>query len=249
MVLGGTSGARELAERLARDPRYAPLLSFAGRTTSLRLPEIPHRVGGFGGAAGLAQYIERERFAALVDATHAFAAQISINAAQAAQRTGIACMRLEVAPWLPQAADRWLPVASMAEAAAALGVEPRRVLLTIGRLEVAAFRAAPQHEYLIRAIDAFEPGLPRARVLTARGPFARDAELALLERERIEVIVSKNAGTASTYAKLAAARELGLPVIMLNRPQLPAADTTDSISAVLSWLERLRANSALESTR
>ena len=240
LILGGTSAGRQLAERLTSTPDYAPLLSFAGRTTSLQLPEIPHRVGGFGGVAGLAEFLARERFSALIDATHAFAAQMSIHAAAAAAATGVPLLRLEVEPWIQQNADHWLNVNSIAEAARALGETPRRVLLTIGRQEVAAFRDAPHHDYLIRAIDAFDPGLSRARVLCARGPFERGAEIALLRHEQIEVIVSKNAGTGATYAKIEAARELGLPVIMVARPPLPAAATVHEVAEALRWLDGLK---------
>jgi precorrin-6A/cobalt-precorrin-6A reductase len=127
----------------------------------------------------------------------------------------------------------------MPGAARALGPTPRRVFLTIGRLEIAAFSSAPQHHYLARAVDPFELPLPDARLISARGPFDLAAERSLLEREAIEVIVSKNAGTAATYAKIAAARALGLPVIMVRRPQLPAAETVATIDAALAWLARV----------
>lgn len=239
LILGGTSEARALAERLARDDRYAVLLSFAGRTRSLQLPNAPHRVGGFGGAEGLAAFLAREGFRALVDATHAFAAQMSANAVRGAALAGLPLMRLEQPAWRKQPEDQWTEVSNMPAAAAAIGGEPKRVFSSVGRLEVAAFRAAPQHDYLIRAVDLFDPGLPRARVIAARGPFALADELALLQRERIELIVSKNSGTPSTYAKIEAARTLGLPVIMLQPPQLPAANTAASIDEIARWLGAL----------
>lgn len=214
------------------------MLSFAGRTEHVADPGVPYRVGGFGGTEGLCQHLRRERYRALVDATHPFAAQMSRNAAQAAALCGVPLVRLEGPPWSPVEGDRWLQVATMAEAAAALGAAPRRVLSTVGRLEVGAFAAAPWHEYLIRAVDAFEPPLPRARVLTARGPFELSAERALLERERIDVLVSKNSGTPSTYAKIAAARELAIPVVMVSRPSLPAVTTVPDVSVALAWLEK-----------
>ena len=111
------------------------------------------------------------------------------------------------------------------------------MFLSVGRLEIAAFLAAPQHDYLVRAVDGFVTGLPRARVLAARGPFEVQAERELLERERIEVLVSKNAGTVATYAKLVAARELGLPVILVERPLLLPAQTVESFAPALAWLE------------
>jgi precorrin-6A/cobalt-precorrin-6A reductase len=236
LVLGGTTEGRELGERLAADARFDVLVSFAGRTASLVRPAVAHRIGGFGGARGLADFLRRERFDALVDATHPFAARMSFNAVQAAADTQTPLVRVERAAWTAADGDRWRSVDSMSAAARALGSEPRRVFLSVGRQEVAAFAAAPQHDYLVRAIDPFDPGLPRARVIAARGPFALDDELALLRREAIEVVVSKNSGTPATHAKIEAARRLGLPVIMVERPQLPAAPTADSVAAVVSWL-------------
>ena len=127
----------------------------------------------------------------------------------------------------------------MHAAAQALTPEPRRVFLSIGRQEVGAFQAAPQHDYLIRAVNAFDPGLPRARVILARGPFELESELALLEREAIEVIVSKNSGTSATYAKILAARKLGLPVILVERPTLPEAEVARTLEQLVSWLDAL----------
>jgi precorrin-6A/cobalt-precorrin-6A reductase len=236
LILGGTSDGRALAERLARDPRYEPLLSFAGRTSQVRAPDVPYRVGGFGGVEGLVSYLTSHGFAALIDATHPFAARMSANAARAAELGAVPLLRLELPAWQPAPGDRWSHAADMHEAAALLCAEPRRVFLAIGRLEVAAFLAAPQHDYLIRAIDDFAPGLPRARVIAARGPFELAAERALLERERIEVIVSKNAGTPSTHAKLVAARELALRVILIERPWLPPVPTVPSVERALAWL-------------
>jgi precorrin-6A/cobalt-precorrin-6A reductase len=240
VILGGTSEGRQLAEQLAGDVGFAVVLSFAGRTRSLQPPRAPYRVGGFGGVPGLIEYLQAERCAALVDATHPFAAQMSLHAALAAQATGTPLLRLECPPWQPVAGDRWCNVPDMAAAAAALGEQPRRVFSSVGRLEVEAFHAAPQHDYLLRAVDDFESGLPHARVLAQRGPFELDDERALLASERIDILVSKNAGTPATYAKLAAARELGLPVVMVARPVLPVVPTVATAESALHWLHTLQ---------
>jgi precorrin-6A/cobalt-precorrin-6A reductase len=240
LILGGTSEGRRLAERLAADARWDALLSFAGRTQSLERPTVAHRVGGFGGVEGLAAFLREGSYAALVDATHAFAAQMSAHAVAAAERTGTPLLRVELFAWQPTPGDVWQEVADMHAAAQALSSQPpRRVFLSVGRLEIAAFAAAPQHHYLVRAVDPFEPGLPHARVLCARGPFALADERALLREERIEVLVSKNAGTPATHAKLVAARELGVPVVMVARPRLPAATVVGTVEAALAWLEAL----------
>jgi precorrin-6A/cobalt-precorrin-6A reductase len=240
LILGGTRHARALAEQLAGDARYDALLSFAGRTASLQRPAVPHRVGGFGGADGLAAFLRDGAFRALIDATHAFAARISNNAVLAAAGARVPLLRVEQPAWSRQAGDLWHEVADMAAAAALLrDRSPARVLLTIGRLEADAFAIAPQHRYLIRAVDAFSTALPDARLLLARGPFELAGERALLEREAIDLLVSKNAGTAATSAKLEAARALGVPVIMVQRPALLPAETVTSTSNALAWLARV----------
>lgn len=225
-----------LAERLASDERFAALLSFAGRTASLHVPAAAHRIGGFGGVAGLSDFLRAGTFDAMIDATHPFAAQMSANAVHAAQALGVPLLRVERPAWQQLAGDRWQEVDDMQAAASALGPTPRRVFLTIGRLEIDAFRSAVQHHYLVRAVDPFELPLPAARLISARGPFDVAAERELLQREAIEVIVSKNAGTAATYAKIEAARALALPVVMVRRPQLPAADTVSTVDEAQLWL-------------
>jgi precorrin-6A/cobalt-precorrin-6A reductase len=246
LILGGTSEGRLLGEQLERDLRYQTLLSFAGRTERLVRPASEHRVGGFGGAEGLARFLREHEFTALIDATHAFAAQISANAVRAANLTGVPLLRVTRPAWQPQAGDLWREVVDMEAAVDALGSTPRRVFLTIGRLEAAAFQRAAQHDYLLRAIDSFDPGLPRARVIAARGPFDRLAEQQLLERERIELLVTKNAGTIATYAKIAAARALSIPVVMVARPFVPAAEERDSVAGALAWLDALHAGASSE---
>jgi precorrin-6A/cobalt-precorrin-6A reductase len=239
LILGGTREGRQLAERLSHDARFAFLLSYAGRTENPQIPDVPHRVGGFGGAQGLARFLERERFDALIDATHPFAARISANAVHACAQAGIPMVRVVRPAWRPVDGDRWTLVPDMEAAAGALGSEPRRVLLTIGRLEIAAFRCAPQHAYLVRAVDDFDPGLPKASVIAARGPFSLDDERRLLRDAQVDVLVSKNAGTDATYPKLIAARELGLPVVMVERPHVPDASEVGTIERALAWLTRL----------
>jgi precorrin-6A/cobalt-precorrin-6A reductase len=228
LLLGGTAEAAALAERLARDPAFSVTYSWAGRTGTPRPLPVPTRSGGFGGVEGLTAYLRAEEIAILIDATHPHAVRISHNARAASQRAGVPLFALRRPLWQEQARDRWQRVGSAEEAAESLGHHPRRVFLTIGRQDLAPFRARPWHFYLIRSVepppaDRIPPG---AEVITARGPFSADEEMALLASRRIEILVSKNSGAAAVAGKLAAARRLGLPVVMIEPPAKPAADFT-----------------------
>ena len=219
LILGGTIEAFELAVRLSNDARFAPIFSLAGRTAKPVLPPVAHRIGGFGGAQGLADWLRAESIDAIVDATHPFAARISANAAAAARQLGLPLLFLQRPPWRQEDGDNWTRVGDMAQAAAALGEQPARVFLGIGRQEVAAFKAAPQHVYLVRAIEPPDADSlpPQSEVLLQRGPFELAAERELLGAHGIDVVVSKNAGGGAAYAKIAAARQLGLRVVMVER--------------------------------
>jgi precorrin-6A/cobalt-precorrin-6A reductase len=202
---------------------------------------IPVRVGGFGGAEGLAEYLETRRIDVLVDATHPFAERISRNAAVAAARANVRLVILSRPPWREEPGDRWTRASDMAAAAQALPADARRVFLTVGRLQIAAFETAPQHFYLIRSIDPLDlvPNLPEHKVILARGPFTLDDEERLLREEAIEIIVTKNSGGAATYAKIEAARRLGLPIVMVERPQAEGGvalhDPGEALARILSF--------------
>jgi precorrin-6A/cobalt-precorrin-6A reductase len=241
LVLGGTFEASKLADLLAGQSGISPMMSFAGRTRAPRAPQIPYRIGGFGGVDGLEAYLEAERIDVLVDATHPFAEQISRHAAIAAARANIPLIVLSRPAWVAQPGDHWIDAADMAAAAAALGREPRRVFLTIGRLQIEAFAAAaPQHFYLIRTIEplALPPNLPRHRVILGRGPFAVEAEDKLLREESIDVVVSKNSGGEAAFAKVRAARHLGLPVVMVARPHQASGLVSHNPAEVMTLILR-----------
>lgn len=244
LVLGGTGEARDLAAALAARPGLRVTLSLAGRTRAPLLPACAVRVGGFGGAAGLADWLRAEGVGALVDATHPFARTISANAAAAAVAAGVPLVVLERPPWEARPGDDWIRVPDMAAAASALGPAPRRVFLAVGRQEVAAFRGAPWRRCLVRSIEAPAPGdLPEgAEVLLARGPFPEAEERALLAGRGIEVVVAKNSGGAATYGKIAAARALGLPVVMVDRAARPGAAAT--VAEALAQLDHAIASAA-----
>ncbi|WP_454917942.1 cobalt-precorrin-6A reductase [Xanthobacter sediminis] len=247
LILGGTSEAAALARACAKAGLSRVLVSLAGRTAAPQALPVPVRSGGFGGAEGLARFIREERICAVVDATHPFAAQISANAARAVAETGIPALALHRPLWRREAADRWIDVATLEEAVSALGPEPRRVFLTIGRQGVGAFAAAPQHHYLVRTIEPVEDALPVPHLteLRARGPFDVDAEGELMAREGIELVVTKHAGGASTFGKIEAARRLGLPVVMVARPKAPDMAATQDLATALAFVEaRLAAHAS-----
>jgi precorrin-6A/cobalt-precorrin-6A reductase len=245
LILGGTTEARLLAQRLASRADFAVTLSLAGRTAAPAAQPVPMRVGGFGGAAGLAAWLEAQAIDVLIDATHPYAAQISRNAAEAAARARVPLLVLARPAWEPVDGDRWTEVADMPAAVVALGGPPRRVFLALGRNELRPFEVAPAHFYLIRSVDPVEPplALPQAEYLTGRGPFDEAAEHALLARHRIDVIIAKNSGGAATYGKIAAARRLGVPVIMLRRPPQRAGAAGD-VEKVLAQLDHVLASTA-----
>jgi precorrin-6A/cobalt-precorrin-6A reductase len=246
LILGGTMEGRRLAERLAGRSDLAVTLSLAGRTAHPAALPVPVRSGGFGGVAGLVDYLKAEHIDALIDATHPYAAVISANAAQAARITGVPLLALRRQSWAKVDGDRWTEVADMNEAVHALGDKPRRVFLALGRKEVAPFAQAPQHHYLVRSVDPIDPPLavPHAEYIRARGPFSEDDERALLADRGIDVIVSKNSGGSATYGKIAAARARGIGVIMLRRPTLPEVPAVETVDAALAWLDHALAPQA-----
>ena len=240
LILGGTTEARLLAECLAPRRDLDVTLALAGRTSNPVPHPVPVRIGGFGGAGGLAEYLKAERVDRLIDATHPYAAQMSENAARAAALAGIPLLALRRPAWTPVAGDRWTEVADAGAAAHALGAIPRRVFLALGRKELAPFVAAPQHYYLVRSVDAVEPPLAvsRATYIRARGPFREKEDRALLAAHAIDTVVSKNSGGDAAYGKIAAARALGAAVIMLRRPPLPAVPAVERIDDAVAWLDQ-----------
>ena len=213
-------------------------LSLAGRTARPAAQPVPVRVGGFGGAKGLAEYLQRERIDALVDATHPYAAVMAANAAQAAARSGVPLLAVKRPPWTKVAGDCWIEAVDLHAAVDALGAAPRRVFLALGRKDLAPFIDAPWHHYLVRSVDPVDPPLavPHARYITARGPFSESDDRALLAAHRIEIVVAKNSGGDATYGKIAAARALGVTVVLLRRPALPAVRTVSAIDDATAWI-------------
>lgn len=237
LLLGGTTEANLMATAIAR-AGLSGVYSYAGRTEAPMGQPIHMRIGGFGGIEGLRAYLTNEAISHVIDATHPFAAQMSAHAVAACASTGTPLIALERAPWVAGEGDRWTPVADIPAAVAALAGPPRRVFLAIGRQHIDAFAAQPQHRYLLRLVDApADPlALPQADVIVARGPFSIDGDLDLMRAHGIETVVAKNAGGKGAVAKIAAARALGVPVVMIGRPTLPPRPVARTVAEVMAWL-------------
>ncbi|PWK56975.1 precorrin-6A reductase [Silicimonas algicola] len=236
MILGGTTEASSLALRVARMEVDATL-SYAGRVARPMEQPIPTRSGGFGGVEGLAAYLRERAVTHLVDATHPFAARISANAVEAARIAGVPLVALVRPPWTPVDGDDWRHAVDMNAAREYLGTDRKTVFLAIGRQDLAAFAGSP-HRYLLRVV---EPPMERFPLddytaVVARGPFDVDSDRRLLEEHGVEVVVSKNAGGDGARAKLDAARALGLPVVMIDRPPMPPRHEVATVDDVIDWL-------------
>lgn len=236
LLLGGTTEANLVAQAIAK-AGLAGVYSYAGRTEAPMGQPIHMRVGGFGGVDGLRAYLQAEGITHVIDATHPFAAQMSSNAVAACAAGGVPLIALERAPWVAGEGDRWTHVPDIPAAVAALDGPPRRVFLAIGRQHVDAFAAQPQHHYLLRLVDTPTSPLPfQAEVVVARGPFDVAGDTALMQEHRIEVVVAKNAGGKGAVAKIAAARTLGLTVVMIDRPTIAPRAVVHSVAGVMAWL-------------
>jgi precorrin-6A/cobalt-precorrin-6A reductase len=246
LILGGTAEARLLAERLAKRAGLDVTLSLAGRTASPAAQAVQVRSGGFGGAAGLADYLVGEHIAALIDATHPYANVISANAAAAARKAAVPLVALRRPPWLAVSGDRWTEVSDVNAAVRTLGQKPRRVFVALGRNELEPFVAAPQHHYLIRSVDPVDPPLPvpHAAYVTGRGPFIEADDRVLITTHGIEIVIAKNSGGTATYGKIAAARALGLDVIILRRPPAPDGPAVETMEDVIAWLDHALTSAA-----
>ncbi|WP_448124584.1 cobalt-precorrin-6A reductase [Pseudomonas veronii] len=219
LLLGGVTEALAIARTLGPEHIYS--LAGVGRVPTDLTCQV--RVGGYGGVEGLAQFVRDEHIGLILDATHPYAAQISHNAAQAARLCGVPCWALRRPAWRPQAGDDWREVADWAELIEAL--KPfKRPLFTLGREPLQHLDEIPQEQFwTLRALEVY-PGNERCEVIGARGPFLIEDERALFERQKIDVLISKNSGSTATEPKLEVARERGVPVLVLRRPVLAQVD-------------------------
>lgn len=235
LILGGTGEARELANRLVA-LGHEVITSLAGRTQDPKLPEGGLRMGKFGGIPGLAAYLRAARIDRLVDATHPYAGQISINATAAAQATGIELVRYMRPGWEQQVGDDWVTVETSAEAAAALPPNAD-VLLTTGHAGLEHYLERDDCQFIVRLIETPAMDMPRhASLLQTRPPYDLSSEMALMEREGITHLVTKNSGGKQTSAKLEAARRLGVKVIMIARPAYGPALEVASLDEAIAAL-------------
>ncbi|WP_299655286.1 cobalt-precorrin-6A reductase [uncultured Tateyamaria sp.] len=237
LILAGTTEATAFANTAA-EAGLTGIVSFAGRVDRPKRQPLPQRIGGFGGVGGLVDYLRAEQITHVIDATHPFAAQMSRNAVEACAQAEVPLIALTRAPWVGQAGDDWTQVPDIAGAVAVLNQPAKRVMLAVGRMHLAEFAPNPQHFYLLRLVDPPKdpPPFPDHHVLVSRGPFTEGDDRALMLEHGIELVVSKNAGGTGAYAKIAAARALGLPVIMIDRPELPERQEAHSVAEVMDWL-------------
>ncbi|MCK6453433.1 MAG: cobalt-precorrin-6A reductase [Alphaproteobacteria bacterium] len=240
LILGGTAEAAALARRCA-DAYGAALdvtTSLAGATEAPPHPPGRLRIGGFGGVEGLRRYLAGEAVDAVIDATHPFARRMQANAASACALAGVPRCRLLRPPWPRRPDDRWIEVDDLDAAAAALAGLGPRVFLALGLRDLAAFAALADRWFLVRAVSAPDAPPPLAdwRVIQARGPFRLADERRLLVENRIDAVVSRQSGGEGARAKIDAARELGLPVVMIRRPAPPVPPLVASVDAALEWL-------------
>lgn len=247
LILGGTGEARALAAALTDVAGVSFVSSLAGRVSKPALPVGEVRIGGFGGWDGLAQYLTDHGTGAVIDATHPFAATITGNAALACRRTTTPLLVLRRAGWTQAPDDDWTWVPDIHAAAAAVAVHPAEsVFLTTGRRDLAAFADDNRHSFVIRTVDPPDgPIPPRSTLVLDRGPYTLDGERELMKQHDIGLLVTKDSGGSMTVAKLATARELGVPVVVVARPPVPEGVTTvATVDAAVDWLLRLRDTAA-----
>ncbi len=236
LILGGTGEASELTAKLSMIPDVGVIMSLAGRTSQPVTPSAGEvRIGGLGGLSGLVHYLQDRHINVLIDATHPFAAKISWIAAAAAIATNIPHLMVVRPAWVKTPEDQWIEVESVALAAQVIPATAQRVFLSIGRQELTPFVNLSKVWFLMRSIDPPDLEIPNGKLLLERGPFNLQQERQLLRKYRIDAIISKNSGGDATYAKIIAARELRIPVVMVQRPTMPIGKTVMDVARAVEW--------------
>ena len=238
LILGGTSEASAFANIVATE-QISAILSYAGRVERVKPHAVKMRIGGFGGIQGLVEYLHAHQVTHIIDATHPFAAQISQNAIQAAQITKIPYCALTRPAWQAEEADSWHHLDSLEAAIDWLDRPSLRVMLAIGRQNLALFEPLDQHYFLLRLVDApaSQPCFAACDIIVSRGPFTYQSDVQLLQRYQIDTIICKNSGGSGARAKLDAARHLGIEVGMIDRPAYPRRLEFYDFAQLMSWLQ------------
>ena len=243
VILGGTAEARKLADALVdrHGDRWRIITSLAGRTKNPKHPKGEVRDGGFGGARGLADYLRDVGAALLIDATHPYAKQITRHAAEACETAGVARLMLDRPAWTEQPGDRWIHVPSLDVAVREISRKSDACLITTGVNDLSAFAPVRTTKLFVRLIEKPATPLPlgEAEIVIGTPPYRKEDEVALMRLLGIDLMVTKNAGGAATYAKIEAARTLGIDVVMIDRPPLPGGDTVTDVEAALARAEAL----------
>ncbi|WP_270730856.1 cobalt-precorrin-6A reductase [Shimia sp. Alg240-R146] len=236
LILGGTTEASLLARAVA-DRGVDAVFSYAGRVAAPKTQPVPTRIGGFGGVVGFANYIQQHNITHVVDATHPFAAQMSWNAYHGCEAAGVPLVAFSRPVWTAGDGDNWTHVANIDGAVSTLRGPARRVLLALGKQSVSAFASKPQHHYILRLVDVpqIAPDLPSHSIVVSRGPFDVAGDRALMQSHGVDLVICKNSGGVGAEAKLFAARELGVPVVMIDRPEVPTRQEMSTIKSVLDW--------------
>jgi len=241
LILGGTGEALALAKRLVALPEISVISSLAGRTRDPSLPPGEVRVGGFGGVEGLIGYLKENGISLLINATHPFAAAMSEHALAAHQQSSLPLLRLLRPAWRKQPDDTWIQAPNVQGAAGICRWLGKRVLLSVGSQEVDAFANLPRAHFFVRMVDPPSAPLPlfSGEVIAAKGPFELADERRLMLEREIDLVVTKNSGGDATFAKIAAARELSVPVVMIERPEIalhPGSETVETVDAAFDWV-------------
>ena len=237
LILGGTTEARQLGSMLKANKLKATI-SFSGVIPNITEQSIPKICGGFGGAKGLAEYLSKKNITHLVDATHPFSTNISENAIIAAKSTGVHFVALERKQWSEELGDKWMKVKDFDGAKQIITGQFQRVFLAIGRKEIGHFSEYTQHFYLLRVIDSSPVnfGPPKSQIIIDKGPFTFENDKKLLLKYNITKIITKNSGGVGARAKIDAARDLQIPIVMIERPEIHSRKAIHDTELVFDWI-------------
>lgn len=232
-----------MAHLFAQQNRDA-IFSYAGRTDNPKPQPLPTRFGGFGGTIGLVNYLKMHKITHVIDATHPFAAQMSKNTTKACSQTGVELCALERGCWMPEPADNWTNVPDIQAAVTAIPAEKCNIFLAIGKQNLDVFAERPNHHYLVRLVDKpkFTLPFPSCSIVISKGPFSHTEDEKLLQKHAINLIIAKNSGGTGARAKLDAARNIGIKVIMIDRPYIPHRLTFTKVKNVIDWLDHTQKN-------